>query len=62
MVQYREGSIDDLETIYLGIVLEFQENERKTREQLSQLLMRDDYILLVAEDHEGDNIQQIGFA
>ena len=63
MVQYRSGTIDDLDSIYESYALEFHENERKTKYQLKQLMIRGAYHLLIAEEHAEDQaIHLIGFA
>ena len=62
MIQYRMGTIDDLDAIYESYALEFPEYERKTKNQLKQLLTRGAYILLIAETHEADSTERIGFA
>lgn len=63
MVQYRSGTIDDLDSIYESYALEFHENERKTKYQLKQLMIRGSYHLLIAEEQAEDQaIHRIGFA
>ena len=62
MVQYRMGTLDDLDTIYESYALEFHENERKTKDQLKQLLRRGSYVLLIAETYEAYVNERIGFA
>ena len=63
MVQYRMGSLDDLDAIYESYALEFPENERKTKYQLQQLMIRGAYLMLIAEEHAEDHaIHRIGFA
>jgi len=62
MVQYRMGTIDDLDAIYESYALEFPENERKTKDQLKQLLCRGSYILLIAETYVAYVNKRVGFA
>lgn len=63
MVQYRMGTLDDLDAIYESYALEFPENERKTKYQLQQLMFRGAYHLLIAEERAEDNSSlRIGFA
>jgi GNAT superfamily N-acetyltransferase len=62
MIQYRFGTIEDLDALYDSYALEFPENERKTKLQLMQLMSREGYVLLIAEDHLDRSIERIGFA
>lgn len=63
MVQYRMGTIDDLDAIYESYALEFPENEKKTKYQLKQLMLRGAYHMLIAEELAEDQlIHRIGFA
>ena len=63
MIQYRMGTIDDLDAIYESYALEFPENERKSKYQLKQLMVRGAYQMLIAEELAEDQlIHRIGFA
>ena len=62
MDQYRMGTIDDLDSIYESYASEFPENERKTKDQLKQLMSRGAYVLLIAETHGESISKRIGFA
>ncbi len=62
MVQYRMGTIDDIDAIYASYAQEFPETERKTKFQLKQLMNRGAYVLLIAETHEEKSAERIGFA
>jgi ribosomal protein S18 acetylase RimI-like enzyme len=56
------GAIDDLDSIYESYALEFPESERKTKDQLKQLMRRGAYVLLIAEKHGESGSERIGFA
>ncbi|MDH8677476.1 GNAT family N-acetyltransferase [Fusibacter bizertensis] len=62
MIHYRLGNIADLIAIYPSYASEFPEAERKSIEQLSLLLERGDYKLLIAEDIQFEQLERLGFA
>ncbi len=62
MIQYRLGTVTDVDAIYASYALEFPENERKTKGQLEQLMIRGAYTMLIAEEQMESSINRIGFS